>query len=124
MMPDRKSVITHLQIIHTWASFARERDLQFFTAKHLEDIAKWSDDAIELLKEQEETIDTLYSILNDVCKDVREETEGDHVCGLCEYDGAHKTDSGDWAGECPGFESADCFCMKNEIRKLCGKEFI
>jgi predicted amidophosphoribosyltransferase len=27
--------------------------LQFFTAKHLEDIAQWSDDAIELLKEQE-----------------------------------------------------------------------
>ena len=52
-MPDRESVITHLQIIHTWAAFARERDLQFFTAKHLEDIAQWSDDAIELLKEQE-----------------------------------------------------------------------
>ena len=51
-MPDRESVITHLQIIHTWAAFARERDLQFFTAKHLEDIAQWSDDAIELLKEQ------------------------------------------------------------------------
>ena len=51
-MPDREYVITHLMIIHTWAEFARERDLQFFTAKHLEDIAKWSDDAIELLKEQ------------------------------------------------------------------------
>ena len=52
-MPDRESVITHLQIIHTWAEFARERDLQFFTPKHLEDIAQWSDDAIVLLKEQE-----------------------------------------------------------------------
>ena len=51
---DRETVITHLQIIHTWAEFAREHDLQFFTAKHLEDIAKWSDDAIELLKEQED----------------------------------------------------------------------
>jgi rRNA maturation endonuclease Nob1 len=50
---DRETVITHLQIIHTWASFARERDLQFFTAKHLEDIAQWTDDALELLKEQE-----------------------------------------------------------------------
>ena len=81
----------------------------------------------ELIKQQREkaeTIDTLYEILNDVCKDVREETEGDYVCGLCEYDGAHKTDSGDWAGECPGFESSDCFCMKNEIRKMCGKEMI
>ena len=51
-MADREIVITHLQIIHTWAEFARDRDLQFFTAKHLEDIAKWSYDAIELLKEQ------------------------------------------------------------------------
>ena len=50
---DRETVITHLQIIRTWAKFARERDLQFFTAKHLEDIAQWSDDAIALLKEQE-----------------------------------------------------------------------
>ena len=49
-MLDRESVITHLQIIHTWAKFARERDLQFFTAKHLEDIAQWADDALELLK--------------------------------------------------------------------------
>lgn len=50
---DRETVITHLQIIHTWAEFARERDLQFLTAKHLEDIAQWTDDAIALMKEQE-----------------------------------------------------------------------
>lgn len=53
---DRESVITHLQIIHTWAGFARERDLQFFTAKHLEDIAQWADDAIALLKEQKAVV--------------------------------------------------------------------
>ena len=52
-MADLENVITHLQIIKTWASFARERDLQFFTAKHLEDIVQWSDDALNLLKEQE-----------------------------------------------------------------------
>lgn len=52
-MPDWETVITHLHIIHTWAEFARERDLQFFTAKHLEDIAQWADDAVALLKEQE-----------------------------------------------------------------------
>ena len=50
---DREKVITHLMIIHTWAEFARKRDLQFFTAKHLEDIAQWSDDALNLLKKQE-----------------------------------------------------------------------
>ena len=51
-MADKELVITHLQIIHTWADFARERDLQFFTKKHLKDIAQWSEDAINLLKEQ------------------------------------------------------------------------
>ena len=56
-MIDRLTVITHLQIIHTWAEFARERDLQFFTAKHLEDIAQWADDALTLLKEQEKPND-------------------------------------------------------------------
>ena len=50
---DKETVITHLQIIHTWAEFARECDLQFFTVKHLEDIAQWADDAIALLKEYE-----------------------------------------------------------------------
>ena len=53
---DRETVITHLQIIHTWAEFAHERDLQFFTAKHLEDIAQWADDALALLKEQEAVV--------------------------------------------------------------------
>ena len=56
---DRETVITHLQIIHTWASFARERDLQFFTAKHLEDMATWADEAIALLKEQQKLIDEI-----------------------------------------------------------------
>lgn len=50
---DRETVITHLQIIHTWASFALERDLQFFTPKHFEHITQWVDDALKLLKEQE-----------------------------------------------------------------------
>ena len=49
-----EAVITHLQIIHTWAEFARERDLQFFTLKHLEDIAQWTDDAINTIKNLEE----------------------------------------------------------------------
>ena len=53
---NRETVITHLQIIHTWAEFARERDLQFFTPKHLENMAKWSDDAIAMLKEQEAVV--------------------------------------------------------------------
>jgi hypothetical protein len=58
-MPDMESVITHLQIIHTWAEFARERDLQFFTLKHLEDIAQWSSDAIVMIEEQKQMYFTL-----------------------------------------------------------------
>ena len=76
-MPDRETVITHLQIIHTWAEFARERDLQFFTAKHLEDIAKWSDDAIELLKEQEEVKPILI-------REGRNKHYNDYVCPRCD----------------------------------------
>ena len=56
---DRETVITHLQIIHTWAEFARERDLQFFTPKHLEDIAQWSSDALVMFEEQKQTYFTL-----------------------------------------------------------------
>jgi hypothetical protein len=62
-MADRETVITHLMIIHTWASFARERDLQFFTEKHLEDITQWTDDALKLLKEQEKRIEDLQDII-------------------------------------------------------------
>ena len=48
-MPDRETVITHLMIIHTWASVARERDIYFFTERHLEHITQWVDDALKLL---------------------------------------------------------------------------
>ena len=61
-MSDRESVITHLQIIHIWSEFALERNLQFFTAKHMKDIATWTDDALALLKKPKENkwIDHLY----------------------------------------------------------------
>ena len=88
-------------------------------------------DTLALLNEQQETITSLqstiselYALLDDVCKDFRERTEEDCVCGLCQYDGAYKGSSGDWCNECPGFESADCFTMKNEIRKMCGKDLL
>ena len=70
----------------------------------------------------EEIIKYMYDLLNDVCKDVRERNVDDDVCGLCQYDGAYRTESGDWANECPGFDRDDCFCMKNEIRRMCGVE--
>ena len=61
---DKETVITHLQIIHTWASFARERDLQFFTAKHLDDIAQWADDAIALIDAQYKLILELQNLIS------------------------------------------------------------
>lgn len=73
---------------------------------------------------KDKVIDRLYDLLESVCKDVREKYEDEDVCSLCQYDGAYMTDSGDWANECPGFDRADCFTMKNEIRKLCGKELL
>lgn len=48
----REDVITHLQIIYTWASFAREKDTEFMTATHMERIMEWTDDAINLLRDE------------------------------------------------------------------------
>ena len=76
---DRELVITHLQIIHTWSEFARERDLQFFTAKHLEDIAQWSADAIAMLKEHDAEMRQLrlaLDIAKGTCNGIRVNTEG------------------------------------------------
>jgi hypothetical protein len=50
---NRDDVISHLKIMHTWASFALEHDKYFFNEKHMEDIAKWTLETIDLLKEQE-----------------------------------------------------------------------
>ena len=83
---DREAVITHLQIIHTWAEFARERDLQFFTAKHLEDIAQWADDALNLLKEQEakQAIKQTYHVMmNRDYENPVEVTRYDWLCPTC-----------------------------------------
>lgn len=81
-------------------------------------------DMLNVLNEQERLISKAYDMLDDVCKDVREQTGGDYVCGLCQYDGAYMTDSGDYANECPGFDSDECFCMKNEIREEFGKPLV
>ena len=61
---DRETVITHLQIIHTWAEFARERDLNLFTAKHMEDIAQWADDALALINTQYKLILELQNLIS------------------------------------------------------------
>jgi hypothetical protein len=93
---ERETVITHLQIIHTWAEFARERDLQFFTTKHLEDIANWSDDAIALLKEQEAVVR---------CKDCK--NSGIDTTSHPEY----------WCSAHGEYVRGDCYCWLGERKE-------
>lgn len=57
-MPDRKEVISHLQIMHTWADFAMEKDINYFTNYHFMKIVKWMEEALELLKQFEPHIIT------------------------------------------------------------------
>ena len=79
---------------------------------------------LESVQEREKAIGELYDLLDETCKDFRETTGQDEVCGLCHYEGcAHKGEE-DWCGYCPGFDSDECFVMKNEIRKLAGKELL
>jgi hypothetical protein len=51
-MPDRETVITHLQIIHTWAFFD-ERYGWHRCSENCLDVWQWTADAIAMLKEQE-----------------------------------------------------------------------
>ena len=53
---DKETAITHLQIINTWAGFALEKDMNFFTKKTFQDIEEWTMDAVKLLREQPEVI--------------------------------------------------------------------
>ena len=52
-------MILHLKIVRIWADFARERDLMFFTEKHLENMVQWMDEAIEKLEKQQKMIDEI-----------------------------------------------------------------
>ena len=52
-----------------------------------------------------------------IMKEIRERNVDDSVCGLCEYDGAFISDSGNWCNECPGFERDDCFKLKDQYRE-------
>lgn len=90
-MADAENVITHLMIVHTWAEFARERDLQFFTPNHLKNIAEWADDAISLLKEQEPKTATDIQLSRDgfifggcpKCKALITHIDHKKYCGYC-----------------------------------------
>lgn len=51
----KDDVISHLQIMHTWASFAHERG-ELLGLPEICSIEEWTADTIELLKEQDEII--------------------------------------------------------------------
>lgn len=53
---NRDNVISHLQIMHTWAEFALEKDQNFFNDSHMKSIAEWTMETIAVLKEQEKKI--------------------------------------------------------------------
>lgn len=57
--PKREDIISHLQVIHTWASFAIEHPDFNLGWMQLDHIAQWSLDAVKLLKEDERMEDDL-----------------------------------------------------------------
>lgn len=59
----------------------------------------------------------LVNEFEEILSHIREREENDSVCGLCEYDGAYMGQSGDWCNECPGFDKADCFKLKDKYKK-------
>ena len=59
----------------------------------------------------------LVNEFEEILSHIREREENDSVCGLCEYDGAYMGQSGDWYNECPGFDKADCFKLKDKYKK-------
>jgi len=68
-------------------------------------------------KKVEYKLTALVNEIEEIFSHIRERNEDDSVCGLCEYDGAYIGQSGDWCGECPGFDKADCFKLKDKYRK-------
>ena len=59
----------------------------------------------------------LVNEFEEILSHIREREENDSVCGLCEYDGAYMGQSGNWCNECPGFDKADCFKLKDKYKK-------
>lgn len=56
MQDERETVITHLQVMHTWASFALGKEVQFFDEAHLKDIADWTTEALNLIEGRTESM--------------------------------------------------------------------
>lgn len=75
----KDDVISHLQIIYTWASFAHEKAMVFrLGMSEMRKIKEWTKDALELLKEQEAVVR---------CKDCKhnEGSEANVICAVDMY---------------------------------------
>lgn len=59
-------------------------------------------------------------LYEETCKNVRDCTGEDYVCGMCKWDcDTSIGPSGDHMSECPGFEKDDCFELDtNKFRKI------
>ena len=45
-----EKIISNMQILHTWASFALEKDLYFFEEDHFMKIMEWTEEVIDALE--------------------------------------------------------------------------
>lgn len=72
-------------------------------------------DLIERVKKYAADMEERYT---EVCADFRERTGQDYVCGACKYgDCVYLGADGDYCGECPGFESDECFVLSDELKR-------
>ena len=56
-MKDRDQAISHQQTMHVWASYAIEHQSFTLTGPMLEEVVKWTSEAIEPLEADDERMD-------------------------------------------------------------------
>lgn len=88
---DYEQIISHLQIIRTWAEVDWECGyVSIINPKCCEDIVKWIDEALELLKEQNDIVKCK------TCKYWDDTSEGRYIGGWCFCDRLKFSTSPEW----------------------------
>ena len=62
----KEDVISHLMIIRTWAVVNPQYGMGL-SREDCKDVVKWIDDALKLLEEQNERIESLLQSIEDIC---------------------------------------------------------
>jgi len=89
--------------------------IDVFDALPAADVEPVRHDLIEKVKKYAADMEERYT---EVCADFRERTGQDYVCGACKYgDCVYIGADGDYCGECPGFESDECFVLSDELKR-------